>query len=194
MRRLCVFCGSSAGTQMVYADHARRLGQLLAAHSLGLVFGAGHKGLMGVLADAVLRAGGEAIGVIPHALVEREWAHSSLTELHVVATMHERKALMADLADGFAALPGGLGTCDELFEILTWAQLGLHTKPIGLLNVAGFFNPLLAWLDHTVREGFVPAENRRLLLEADDPERLLDQLLHYRPTTPPTRWIDDTER
>ncbi len=194
MRRLCIFCGSSSGTQKFYADSARQLGQRLAARGLGLVFGAGHKGLMGVLADAVLQAGGEAIGVIPHALVEREWAHSGLTDLHIVHTMHERKALMADLADGFAALPGGLGTCEELFEILTWAQLGLHTKPIGLLNIAGFFNPLLAWLDHTVREGFVPAENRQLLLEAADPERLLDLLLHYRPAEPPTRWIDETER
>jgi uncharacterized protein (TIGR00730 family) len=180
MRRLCVFCGSSAGGQPIYADHARRLGTALAARSVGLVYGGGHIGLMGILADAVLGAGGEVIGVIPQALVDKELAHRGLTELRVVASMHERKALMADLADGFAALPGGFGTGDEFFEILSWAQLGLHAKPIGLLNVAGYFDALLAWLDHTVREGFVKPIHRRLLLEACEPERLLDLLLQDR--------------
>src|ERR1700687_6314298 len=129
MRRLCVFCGSQVGKQPFYAENARRLGLLLAQHGIGLVYGAGNIGLMGVLADAVLRAGGEVVGVIPQALVDREVAHEGLTELHIVATMHERKALMADLADAFAALPGGFGTADELFEILTWAPLGPHAQP-----------------------------------------------------------------
>src|SRR5262249_11009257 len=150
MKRLCVFCGSSAGGAAAYADAARRFGPALAAHGLGLVYGGGHVGLMGVVADAVLGGGGEVIGVIPQALVDRELAHTGLTALRVVATMHQRKALMADLADGFVALPGGFGTADELFEILTWAQLGLHAKPVGLLDVNGFFTPLLAWVERCV--------------------------------------------
>lgn len=194
MRRLCVFCGSSSGGSPVYAEAARRLGAALVARGLGLVYGAGHVSLMGVLADAVLSAGGEVLGVIPQALVDRELAHTGLTQLHIVDTMHQRKALMADLADGFAALPGGFGTGDELFEILTWSQLGLHGKPVGLLNVAGYFTPLLAWLDHAVREQFLRPEHRRLLLEADEPERLLDLLLHYRPEPETPKWIDAADR
>src|SRR3954449_13611628 len=155
MQRVCVFCGSKSGGRPVYADAARRLGAALAARGCELVFGAGHVGLMGVLADAVLAAGGRAVGVIPQALVDRELAHRGLTELHVVGTMHQRKALMADLSDAFVALPGGYGTGDELFEILTWAQLGIHAKPIGLLNVAGYFDAMLAWLDHMTREDFL---------------------------------------
>jgi uncharacterized protein (TIGR00730 family) len=174
--RLCVFCGSSVGSLPVYAQSAQKLGQLMATRQIGLVFGGGHIGLMGILADAVLAAGGAAWGVIPRALVEKELAHRGLTELHVVTTMHERKALMADLSDGFIALPGGFGTADELFEILTWRQLGLHTKPIGILNVNGFFDPLLAWLNRAVEEGFLRFEHRRLLQEADDPEKLLSLL------------------
>jgi uncharacterized protein (TIGR00730 family) len=184
MRWLCVFCGSKAGGA-AYAEAARQLGRLLVERGLGLVFGGGHVGLMGVLADAVLAAGGEAVGVIPRALVDRELAHPGLTRLHVVATMHERKACMADLSDGFLALPGGFGTADELFEILTWAQLGLHAKPVGLVNVAGFFGPLLAWLDHTVATGFLKPKHRQLLLEAEDPARLLDQVLHWSPPPAP---------
>jgi uncharacterized protein (TIGR00730 family) len=194
MQRLCIFCGSSIGNQPVYADAARRFGEALAARRLGLVFGGGHIGMMGALADAALRAGGEVIGVIPQALVDRELAHRGLTQLHVVGTMHQRKALMADLADGFAALPGGFGTADELFEILTWAQLGLHPKPIGLLNVAGFFDPLLAWIEHTVRAAFLRPEHRGLLVEASDPEELLDQLLAFRPRQTPAKWIDAADR
>ena len=194
MRRLCVFCGSSAGGRAVYRDSARRLGEVLAAGGLGLVYGGGHVGLMGVLADAVLQGGGEVIGVIPQALVDRELAQLNLTRLEVVDTMHQRKARMADLADAFVALPGGYGTADELFEILTWAQLGLHTKPIGLLNVASFFDPLRQWLDHAVREGFLRAEHRRLLLEADSPEELLELLRHYRPTEPVAKWIEPADR
>ncbi len=194
MRRLCVFCGSSAGGRPEYADAARDFGRLLGERGLGLVYGGGHVGLMGVLADAVLRAGGEVIGVIPRALVERELAHAGLTELRVVETMHQRKALMADLADGFAALPGGFGTADELFEILTWAQLGLHAKPVGLLNVAGFFDPLLAWADACVRERFLRPEHRRLLLAAETPELLLTQLLHPTPAEPVGKWITPADR
>jgi uncharacterized protein (TIGR00730 family) len=149
---------------------------------------------MGVLADAVLAAGGEAIGVIPQALVDRELAHRGLTELRVVQTMHQRKALMADLADGFVALPGGLGTCDELFEILTWAQLGIHHKPIGLVNVAGYFDALLSWLDHLVAEGFVRPNHRQLLLQASEPEALLDLLLRYRPPAAEEKPIDEAAR
>jgi uncharacterized protein (TIGR00730 family) len=194
MRQLCVFCGSKAGGAPVYADAARRLGKVLVARGLALIYGGGHIGLMGVLADAVLHAGGEVVGVIPQAMVERELAQMNLTRLEVVDTMHQRKARMADLADGFAALPGGFGTGDEMFEILTWAQLGLHAKPVGLLNTAGFFDPLLAWLDHAVREDFLKPKHRRLLLVADTPGRLLDLLLHYRPEEPETKWIDDADR
>jgi uncharacterized protein (TIGR00730 family) len=194
MRRLCVFCGSSAGGRPAYAEGARRLGELLAARRVGLVFGGGHIGLMGVVADAVLAAGGEVIGVIPQALVEKELAHPGATRLHIVSSMHERKALMADLADGFIALPGGFGTADELFEILTWAQLGLHAKPVGLVNIEGYFDALLAWLDHTVAEQFVRAEPRRLLLEANDPARLLDLILGFKASAPRPKWIDEQER
>ena len=194
MQRLCVFCGSSAGSQALYADAARQLGEALAERDLGLIYGGGHIGLMGILADSVLRSGGSVIGVIPQALVEKELAHDRLTELHIVTTMHQRKALMADLADGFGALPGAFGTADELFEILTWAQLGLHAKPIGLLNVAGYFNALCAWLDHAVREGFLRSAHRGLLLEAEQPRRLLDLLQQYRPTGETPKWIETEDR
>lgn len=194
MKRLCVFCGSSAGGRTVYADAAQRLGKAMAARGLGIVYGGGHIGLMGILADSVLDCGGSVIGVIPQALVDKELAHEHLSELHVVLTMHQRKARMADLADGFLALPGAFGTIDELFEILTWAQLGLHAKPIGLLNVAGYFNLLLAWLDHAVREGFLRSAHRRLLLEEEDPERLLDGLQQYRPVGEVPKWIAAGER
>jgi uncharacterized protein (TIGR00730 family) len=143
---------------------------------LVLVYGGGHIGLMGILADAILAAGGEAIGVIPKSMIEAELAHTKLTQLHVVDTMHQRKALMADLADGFVALPGGFGTADEFFEILTWSQLHYHSKPVGLLNVAAFFDPLLAWLDRAVEEGFLKVKHRHLLIEAQEPNQLLDRL------------------
>jgi uncharacterized protein (TIGR00730 family) len=148
----------------------------MAQRGFGLVYGGGHIGLMGILADAVLEAGGEAVGVIPQNMIDKELAHTKLTKLHVVDTMHQRKAMMADLADGFAALPGGFGTADELFEILTWAQLRYHAKPVGLLNVNGFFDPLLAWLDRAVQDGFLKQKHRRLLIEAREPEELLDRL------------------
>jgi uncharacterized protein (TIGR00730 family) len=176
MNRVCAFCGSATGTHEIYARGAHALGRALARRNIGLVFGGGHIGLMGVLADAVLQAGGQAWGVIPQALVDRELAHTGLTKLHVVQTMHERKALMADLAEAFIALPGGFGTADELFEVLTWRQLGIHHKPIGILNVNGFLNHLLEWLDHASSEGFLRKDDRRLVEEADEPETLLDLL------------------
>ena len=194
MFRVCVFCGSSSGVRSAYAAAARRLGGALAGRGLGLVYGGGHVGLMGTLADAVLAAGGEAVGVIPQALVDKELAHGGLTHLHVVQTMHQRKALMADLADGFIALPGGFGTADELFEILTWGQLGLHAKPIGLVNVEGYFNALLTWLDYTVREQLVRPEHRQLLLAAEDPGQVLDLLTNYRPPGQQPKWIGQKDR
>jgi uncharacterized protein (TIGR00730 family) len=194
MRRLCVFCGSSAGGSAVYAEAARRLGSALAARGLGLVYGGGHVGLMGIVADAVLAGGGEAVGVIPQALVDRELAHGGLTRLHIVGTMHQRKALMADLSDGFVALPGGFGTADEFFEILTWAQLGIHARPAGLLNTAGFFDPLLAWADRAVAEGFLRARHRGLIRVGAEPEPLLDALLAASPPEPEPKWVDARER
>ncbi len=192
--RLCVFCGSRPGGRPVFAEQARAFGRLLAARGVGLVYGGGHVGLMGILADAVLAEGGEVRGVIPRALQDRELAHQRLTELHVVETMHQRKALMADLADGFAALPGAFGTGDELFEILTWAQLGLHGKPIGLLNAAGFFDPLLAWIDRAVEEAFLKPQHRDLLLVADEPGRLLDLLLNPPPREQTEKWLERNDR
>src|SRR5437016_6162424 len=194
MHRICVFSGSNTGKRQEYQQAARDLGQELIARGLGLVYGGASVGLMGVIADTVLAGGGEVIGVIPRALFRREVAHEHLTTLHEVGSMHERKALMADLSDGFIALPGGFGTFDELFEITTWAQLGLHTKPIGLLNVAGYFDPLLAWIDVTVREGFLRPENRGLLVEASRPAELLDRLLAFRPLETPPKWIDADDR
>lgn len=193
MRRVCVFCGSRVGNREVYAASARHLGRLFAERKLGLVYGAGHIGMMGILADAALAAGAEVIGVIPRGLVEKELAHTRLSALHVVETMHQRKALMSDLTDGFIALPGAYGTADEFFEILTWAQLGIHTKPIGLLNISGYFDMLLGWIDLAVQEGFLHARNRHLLMVESDPVVLLDALQAYRaPETP--RWIDPRER
>ena len=175
--RICVFCGSSPGARPAYLAAARELGELLAARGIGLVYGGASVGLMGELADAVLAAGGEAIGVIPGRLLDREIAHAGLTELHVVETMHERKALMAELSDAFVMLPGGAGTLDEFFEALTWRQLGLHSKPLALLDVDGFVGPLLALADHLVAEGFVLPEFRALLLVERDPAALLDRLV-----------------
>jgi uncharacterized protein (TIGR00730 family) len=194
VRSVCVFCGSSTGNSATYAEQARRLGAALAARGIGLVFGGGRIGLMGVVADAVLAAGGRVEGVIPKALVDAELAHEGVTRLHVVGTMHERKALMADLADGFIAMPGGFGTADELFEILTWSQLGLSRKPVGLLNVAGFFDPLLAWLDRCVDQRFLQEHHRNLLLTNDDVDRLLQQMSEFQPLSERIKWIDAEDR
>lgn len=193
MRRVCVYCGSNVGERPVFRETAQALGALLASRGLGLVYGGGNVGLMGVLADAVLAAGGEVIGIIPGGLFSREVGHPGLTDLRVVATMHERKALMADLADGFIALPGGLGTLDELFEILTWGQLGIHAKPCGLLNVAGYFDPLIALLDHMVGEKFVHPQHRALALVDDDAARLLDRFAEYEAPTV-AKWLDRAAR
>jgi len=189
---VCVFCGSRTGGRPVYAEAARRLGSSLVARGMDLVYGGGHVGLMGVVADAVLRAGGRAGGVIVQSLVDRELAHERLTELIVVETMHQRKAVMAERADAFVALPGGFGTGDELFEILTWAQLGFHARPIGLLNTGGYFDSLLAWLDHMVREDFLRPKHRELLLVADDGDGLLDRLQQFRPAPVEPKWTDKT--
>jgi uncharacterized protein (TIGR00730 family) len=164
----------------MYADAARGLGVELARRGLGLVYGGGHVGLMGIVANAVLGAGGEVVGVMPDHLVAKEIQHKQLTKLHVVATMHERKALMNDLADGFIALPGGFGTYDEFCEVVTWGQLGLHKKPCGILNVAGFFDPLLALFDHATAEGFIRPDHRAMVLVEGDPARLLDRCAEYR--------------
>ena len=178
IERVCVFCGSSAGADPRHLEAAVSFGRVLAERRIGLVYGGASVGLMGALADAVLSGGGHVTGVIPASLARRELAHEALPDLRVVATMHERKALMADLADAFVALPGGIGTLDETFEILTWAQLGLHRKPLGLLDVAGYYQPLLAFLDHAVAQRFLRPEHRAQVLVADDPRRLLDVLAH----------------
>ncbi len=174
--RVCVYAGSSAGAHPQYADAARTLARVLCARRRGIVYGGGRIGLMGALADEALAHGGEVIGVIPRQLMEREVAHGSLTDLHVVATMHERKALMAELADAFVALPGGIGTLEELVEMLTWAQLGLHAKPVGIVNVDGYYDSLLAFLEHALNEGFLSPAHLELLAVAADPEALLDEL------------------
>jgi uncharacterized protein (TIGR00730 family) len=189
MKRVCVFCGSSVGRNPRYAEAARRTGVTLARRGIGLVYGGGSVGLMGAVADAALEAGGEVVGVIPKALQLRELAHARLTKLHVVASMHDRKAKMAELAEGFVALPGGMGTLEELSEVLTWAQLGIHARPCGLLDVDGYYRPLVAFFDHAVAEGFLRPEHRRLVLVADDPDALLDEFAAWTPP-PVQRWMD----
>jgi len=177
MRRICVFAGSSPGATGAYAQAAARFGTEIARRNVGLVFGGGKLGLMGAMADAAMAAGGEVIGVMPRALVERERAHPDITRLETVADMHERKALMNKLTDAFVALPGGIGTLEELFEVYSWAQLGFHHKSVAVLDVHGFFGPLLACLDQLVEQGFVSREARGLLIRETDPARLLDRLL-----------------
>ena len=186
MARLCVFCGASPGRGAAYPELAASVGAGLAARGIGVVYGGGRVGLMGAVADAALAAGGEVIGVIPQRLVTRELAHPGLTELHVVGSLHERKALMSDLADGFIGLPGGLGTLEELAEVASWAQLELHRKPIGLLGPDGFWEPLLAWLDQAVGEGFIPPQHRRLVHRDRDLGALLDRFESWQPPT--DRW------
>jgi len=176
MRRVCVFCGSKPGARPVYTRAAEQLARALLDRNLTLVYGGANRGLMATIADTVLAGDGEVIGVIPDAMVSREVAHERLSELHVVGTMHERKALMMELSDAFIALPGGYGTLDELSEVATWTQLGIHRKPCGLLNVEGFFDPLLQYLDHAVAEGFLKPAHRSLIVDAPDPERLLGMM------------------
>jgi uncharacterized protein (TIGR00730 family) len=188
MPTLCVFCGSSAGTRPDYLDAARALGRAAAGRGIGIVYGGARVGLMGALADAALAAGGSVAGVIPRALVDREVAHEGLTHLHVVASMHERKATMASLADAFVALPGGIGTLEELFEVWTWAHLGVHAKPCAVLDVAGFWRPLLDALDRMTAEGFIRRDVRAMLLEAGDPDTLFARLANHHPT-PGRRWL-----
>lgn len=189
MHRLCVFCGSNVGARPEYADAARSMAASLAARDIGLVYGGGRVGLMGILADEMLRLGGDVVGVIPRMLSEREVGHVGLSQLHVVETMHERKAKMADLADGFIALPGGIGTLEEIFEIWTWAQLGSHRKPCGFLDVGGFYAPLFEFLDRAVEERFLAPRFRAIAIVDDDPERLLDRFETYEPPDV-ARWID----
>ena len=186
--RICVFCGASAGNHPDYLQAATQLGHALAGAGIGLVYGGASVGLMGRVADAVLERGGEVTGVLPQFLADRELAHHGLTTLHTVASMHERKAMMADLADGFIALPGGIGTLEELFEIWTWAMLGQHRKPVALLNARDYYGKLLAFMNHVTTEGFLQQANRDMLLVDDDPARLLDAMRRYQP--PVTgRWM-----
>ena len=181
MKRICVFCGSSSGSLPEYHAAAEEMGAELARRNIGLVYSGGNVGLMGIIADTVLRAGGEAVGVIPEHLRAREVGHEGLTKLHVVQSMHERKALLADLSDAFVALPGGLGTLEEFCEVVTWTQLGLHTKPCGILNVLGYYSPLLAMFDYAVVERFLKPENRALVLARESPAELLRALNDWRP-------------
>lgn len=183
MNRLCVYCGSSTGKRDVYVAAAGELGELLVQQEIGLVYGGSNVGIMGIIADTVLDGGGSVTGIIPNALHGKEIAHTGLTELHVVDSMHERKSLMAILSDGFIAMPGGFGTLEEIVEVITWGQLGFHDKPCGLLNVNGYFDQLLAFLDHSREEGFLKAQHRDMLLVADTPAGLLEQFAN---STPPS--------
>ena len=192
MKSLCVFCGSRTGIEPAYDEAAGALGRTLAAEGITLVYGGGRVGLMGVLADAALEAGGEVVGVIPRALLEREIAHTGLTDLRVAGSMHERKALMSELSEGFIALPGGTGTLEEFFEVLTWAQLGEHRKPCGLLNAGRYYDPLLVVFDHMVSQGFLSEEHRDMVLVETGPERLIEALAGYRPPRV-VKWIDRAE-
>lgn len=191
MKRICVFCGSSFGMRPEYEAHARFLGRELAGRGIGLVYGGGRVGLMGAVADAVLEAGGEVIGVIPEFLMRKEVGHNHLTELIVVESMHARKAKMSELAEAFIALPGGFGTFEEFFEVLTWAQLGMHSKPIGLLDTDGFYGPLTLFLRHTALQGFIRNENLSLIVQANEPDSLIERVLAYRPVHV-DKWLDST--
>ena len=180
MQKVCVFCGANSGAAPIYEEKARALGAALAAEGLGLVYGGAKVGLMGAVADAALAGGSEVVGVIPQALMKKELAHQELTQLHVVQTMHERKALMADLADGFISLPGGFGTMDETFEIVTWSQLGFHQKPCGVLNVENYYECLNSLVSHMIQQGFVKQHHADLLLQSDEPLDLLNKMKSFR--------------
>ncbi len=192
MKRVCVFCGSNQGLRPAYKEAAWNMGQALALQGVGLVYGGGNVGLMGVVADATLAAGGEVIGVIPEALVAKEIGHTGLTDLRVVRSMHERKALMAELSDAFVALPGGCGTLEEFCEVLTWTQLGLHRKPCGLLNVEGYYDHLITFFDHAIAEQFIRPEHRSLVLQEQEPMRLLKLLAESKPLLI-DKWINRNE-
>lgn len=189
MKSICVYCGSSFGTRPIYAETARALAKEMVDDNIALVYGGGNVGLMGAIADEMLRLGGKVTGVIPKALMEKEVGHTGLTQLHIVKDMHERKAMMADLSDGFIAMPGGIGTLEELFEVLTWSQLGFHGKPIGLLNADGFYDGLIAFLDHVVQQGFLKPGHASLLLHAARPRDLINDLKSFRPV-PHDKWLD----
>jgi uncharacterized protein (TIGR00730 family) len=189
MRRVCIYAGSNPGADPAYANAARALGAFLADRGIGVVYGGGKVGLMGVIADAALAAGGEVIGVMPQALIDREIGHPGLTELKVVDTMHERKALMAELADAFIAVPGGIGTLEELIEVYTWSQLGIHDKACGVLNVRGYYDGLIAFLDHAVTAAFLRPQHRAVLSVAEDPAELLDRLADYEPPRV-AKWLE----
>lgn len=189
IKSICVYCGSSPGASPVYAEGAKILARAMVERDISLVYGGGNVGLMGVIATEVLRLGGKATGVIPTALMEKELGHHGLTQLHVVANMHERKAMMAELADGFIAMPGGMGTMEELFEVLTWAQLGFHAKPIGLLNTGGFYDSLVAFVRQMVSERFVTAEQSQLMMSEDAPDALLERFMQFKPSYT-SKWLD----
>lgn len=188
MKRIAVYCGSNKGVRPEYAAAAQELGALLAREKIELVYGGGMVGLMGIVADAALQHGGHVIGVIPEKLVIKEVVHEKLPDLRVVKTMHERKALMAELADGYIALPGGYGTYEEFFEVLTGSQLGWHAKPFGLLDIGGFYRSLLEFLDHTRNEGFIKPQHRELVLVAESPEKMLQQMREFKPTRE-VKWV-----
>ncbi|MFZ6767637.1 TIGR00730 family Rossman fold protein [Undibacterium sp. Di26W] len=189
MKTVCVYCGSSPGITAAYAAGARQLAAQLVSQQLRLVYGGGNVGLMGIIADEVLRLGGQVTGVIPKALMDKEVGHTGLTELHIVSNMHERKAMMADLSDGFIAMPGGIGTLEELFEVLTWSQLGFHEKPVGLYNINGFYQKLHDFLLHTVEQGFLRAAHLDLLYIDNDAASLLQKFTAYRPVHV-RKWLD----
>jgi uncharacterized protein (TIGR00730 family) len=189
MKNICVYCGASPGRLEAYADAARAMAQAMVERDLGLVYGGASIGIMGMVADAVLKLGGRAVGVIPEALARREVAHSGLTTLHITQSMHERKTLMAELSDGFVALPGGIGTFEEIFEVWTWAQLGIHDKPCGLLNVAGYYDALTSFLDHATQEQFLRPAHRALLIVEQEPGALLDRFASYKPPHL-QKWLD----
>jgi uncharacterized protein (TIGR00730 family) len=192
IRNICIYCGSSPGRKASYVNAARELAAIIVEHNIGLVYGGAHIGVMGAIADEVLRLGGQAVGVIPKALMHKEVVHEHLTELYVTHSMHERKTRMAELADGFIALPGGIGTLEELFEIWTWAQLGFHQKPCGLLNVEGYFDGLINFLDYSVQEEFIRLSHRNLLLIEAEPLKLIELVLNFEPPSV-TQWIHNTE-
>jgi len=192
MKNITVFCGSNSGFRTDYAEAARALAQIFVRQNIRLVYGGGNVGLMGIIADEVMRRGGEVVGIIPDSLDQKEVGHRGITELRVVSSMHERKALMAELADGFIAMPGGIGTFEEFFEILTWAQLGFHEKPCAVLNIAGYYDGLLALCDNAVTEGFLRPAHRQLILEDSNPEFLLEKMANLKPLRL-EKWIDKEE-